>query len=291
MLETLSFAENVGRNRRQDSLQSLDLQDFTAFCDFIRATQSCRQGVDRPPSLALRRLVWVDRAECVVASSPCRLLCTWNSPNRAMALPPFVVTRVCVHFVRLFALFRTILYHKLDQSAAWAGAWTKFQRSLSKLILPFGSPPWQVLIISAIPKGFLSSAAKVCACLFWIGWKQLRLQCVLCISICEISWLRGTVSYIFLSVPFFQSLTSNSFLEDLCDICIFLRHWFLCVLLVMYRNVPHLYVLYFKLELRGGFSIHRQPWQSVFQHIATTLLPWMTCAKGLGGSSKRAGHE
>jgi hypothetical protein len=118
MLETLSFAENVGRNGRQDSLQSLDLQDFTAFCDFIRATQSCRQGVDRPPSLALRRLVWVDRAECVVASSPCRLLCTWNSPNRAMALPPFVVTRVCVHFVRLFALFRTILYHKLDQSAA-----------------------------------------------------------------------------------------------------------------------------------------------------------------------------
>lgn len=99
MLETLSFAENVGRNGRQDSLQSLDLQDSTAFCDFIRATQSCRQGVDRPPSLALRRLVWVDRAECMVASccisSPCRLLCTWNGPNRAMALPPFVVTRVC----------------------------------------------------------------------------------------------------------------------------------------------------------------------------------------------------
>ena len=179
-----------------------------------------------------------------------------------------------------------------------AGSVSSMSRRLNKIptlsfkaYTAFWKPPWQVLIISAIPKGFLSSAAKVCACLFWIGWKQLRLQCVLCISICEISWLRGTVSYIFLSVPFFQSLTSNSFLEDLCDICIFLRHWFLCVLLVMYRNVPHLYVLYFKLELRGGFSIHRQPWQSVFQHIATTLLPWMTCAKGLVGSSKRAGHE
>lgn len=73
---------------------------------------------------------------CGCISSPCRLLCTWNSPNRAIALPPFVVTRVCT-FCTFVCSF---LYHKLDQSAAWAGAWTKFQRSLSKLILPLEAP-------------------------------------------------------------------------------------------------------------------------------------------------------
>ena len=165
-LETLSFAENVGRNGRQDSLQSLDLQDFTAFCDFIRATQSCRQGVDRPPSLALRRLVWVDRAECVVASLLLADFCVLGTVQ-TVQWPTFVVTRVCT-----FCTFVCSFSHNF---VSQAGSGSSMSRRLNKIptlsfkvYTAFGSPPWQVLIISAIPKGFLSSAAKVCACLFWM---------------------------------------------------------------------------------------------------------------------------
>ena len=109
MLTTLSFAENVGRNGRHDSLQSLDLKDFTSFCDFIRASQSCRQGVDRPPSLALRRLVWVDQAECVVASLFLADFCVLGTSQPCNG--PSLVHR----FVQLFAFLHKFVSSWLSQ--------------------------------------------------------------------------------------------------------------------------------------------------------------------------------